>query len=156
MTAIVRTAEAPAKRPDLLRRTVTGTPGEVNATIERVRSLGHLLGETMPTAVHGDPHRVRVLITLSRVPMRPAEPTERTLAQRAVKPLAITGGALAVLAALGFVLYLLTQQTLKAAAAASPVAIGVLVLLAGLLLVGLGKRKGPGCSGLHCGGCDGH
>ena len=155
MTAIVRTAEAPANRPDLLRRTVTGTPAEVNATIERVRSRGFLVAETMPAQVHGDRHRVRVVVTLSPVPIRPVQPTGPSFAWRAVKPLLITGGVLAVLAGLGFGLYYLTQQTLRAAAAASPVALGFLVVVA-LVLFAVGRRKTGGCSGLHCGGCGGH
>lgn len=156
MTAIVRTAEPPATRPDLLRRTVTGTPAEVNTTIERVRARGHLVAESMPVQVHGDPHRVRVVVTLSPLPVYPEVPARPSLARKAVKPLAIVGGVLAVLVGLGVGLYLLAQQTLKAAAAASPVALGFIVLVGGLLLVGLGKRKATGCSGLHCGGCKSH
>lgn len=155
MTAIVRTAQAPANRPDLLRRTVTGTPAEVNATIERVRSRGYLVAESLPVQVHGDRHRVRVAVTLSPVPIRPAMPARPSLARRAVKPLAITGGALAVLTGLGFGLYYLVQQTVRAAAAGAPAVLGFLVVVA-LVLVAIGRRKVSGCSGLHCGGCESH
>lgn len=155
MTAIVRTAESPTNRPDLLRRTVTGTPGEVSATIERVRSRGFLLAETLPTQIHGDRHRVRVTVTLSPIPIRPAVPARPSLARRAVKPLLIVGVSAGTLAGLGFGLYLLLRQTLRAAAAASPVALGFLVVVA-LVLLAVGRRKVSGCTGLHCGGCQRH
>jgi len=155
MTAIVRTAEAPANRPDLLRRTVTGTPAEVSTTIERVRSRGYLVAEEMPVQVHGDRHRVRVTVTLSPVPIRPVVPTRPSLGRRAVKPLAITGGALVVLAGIGYGLYYLMQQAIRAASAGAPAALGFLVVVA-LVLFALGRRKATGCSGFHCGGCGGH
>ena len=158
MTAIVRHAPSIPDRPEYIRRTVTGTPAEVSAVIERVRAGGYLLAESMPRQIHGDHRRVQVIVTLNHVPTRPPVVwVPPSLARRAAKPLAIVGGSLAVLTALGFGLYLLIQQTVKAAAAASPIAIAVIVFAGVLLLGGLAKRKaGSSCSGIHCGGCGGH
>lgn len=157
MTVIVRPVDQLPARPDLLRRTVTGTPAEVAATLAMVRDRGYLVAATAPRQVHNDPRRVTATVSLRRVPALPALPIRRrpSIARQLARPLAITGGVLAGLGGLGFGLYLLVRSTVQAAASASPVALAVLAVVAlGVLALAV-RSKVPSCSGLHCGGCRG-
>jgi hypothetical protein len=156
VTAIVHTAEKLQDRPDLIRRRVTGTPAEVEATLGMVRAQGHLVAATMPAVVHGDRHRVTTLVTLRVVPLSPIVPAAAPRpVRRWVKPVSIAGGIVTSLAGLGWLLYVLIGATVHAAAAASPVALFVLaVLVIGPVLL-LRRKSGSSCSGIHCGGCKG-
>src|SRR5262249_40262820 len=130
MTAIVHAAQKLPDHPDLIRRRVTGTPAEVEATLGMVRANGYLVAATAPIEVHGDRRRVTTLVTLRTLPLAPsglpAEATPMTGRPWWVKPLSITGGIVVGLAGLGWLLYLLIGLTVHAAAAASPVALFVI------------------------------
>lgn len=154
MTAIIRPAETAPGLPDQVRRRVTGTPSEVAATVAMVRDSGHLVTATAPRQLYANDTRVTVLVTLRRQPIAAALRARPSRTRQLVKPLSIAAVTLGVLVGAGFGVSYLVGQTVRAAAAASPMILGILAVVA-LVLVLAGKRR-ISCSGLHCGGCQSH
>ena len=147
MTTLIRYPHR-APRADDLRRTITGTPAEVAATVARVRRTGRLVAMTVPRPVGPTDPRVAVVVIV-RPTANPAPP--RRSRRRWVKPTVITLAAVGTVAGIGYGLIALLHSLARAVA--TPAALGGAFLLV-LALVLIGARGG--CPGLHCSGCGRH
>jgi hypothetical protein len=140
-------------QPGILRRRATGTPAEIEATINLLKHSGVLVSASVPRRVGPADPRVTVIVRVrENVPAESPAPRQAP-DRRWVKPLVIGGGILAVLAGLIVGGYLAAQQVVRATSGMGLAAVGFLAVVSLLfLLIRSAGRKGV-CVGLHCEGC---
>jgi hypothetical protein len=151
MTVIVQHSTQ-TDQPGILRRRVTGTPAEIEATVSLLKHSGTLVSASVPRQVGPTDPRVTVLVRV-RDGATDAPAQRQVPPRRWVKPVVIAGSLLALVVGLLVGGYLAARQVVTAASGMPLAALGFLTVVVTLvLLVKSGRSKGA-CMGLHCSGC---
>lgn len=124
-----------------------GTPAEVATVLASARATGRLAYASTPT----DRPDGRVYVFLRLRPL----PVVATTARRRRWPVAWIAGAAAALVALCAGASWVASSAVQSVAGELP-ALLVGLVLAGILLAAVKRRKSGGCAGLHCPGCSSH
>ncbi|MGB2569292.1 hypothetical protein ACPFP2_12685 [Micromonospora citrea] len=130
-------------RSTVLVRRIVGAPGEVAATVALVRDSGRLLSMTQPREVPGS-DRVTVTVRFLDTHLPAPAPVRRLRRGHIIA--AATVPAVGALVGVGY----LAAQLVDEVRSAAPLIAGVVLVLVVLALL---LRRKPGCTGLHCSGC---
>ncbi|GAA4963833.1 hypothetical protein [Actinoplanes utahensis] len=154
MTVLIQHSTQP-EQPGILRRRVTGTPSEIDATVSLLRHSGALVSASVPCQVGPTDPRVTVIVRVRENALTYTPAPLPASSRPWVKPVAIAAAVLTLVAGLLIGGYLAAQQIITAATSSGSgiAAIGFLIVVAGLLLLVRAGRRSGACMGLHCSGC---
>lgn len=129
---------------------VTGTQGYLDAVMRRHASTGELVAAGMPRQVSAYDPRMRTVVRLRLVAVRPPAQAPRPRLRLSPRAGWVLAGLATAAGAVTAIAYLI-GALVEFAAAHWPAIVGGLVVVA-LVLIGLSRLTGGSCPGLHCPG----